>query len=82
MAARQRLRFFSAVAMALLVGWPALAGREYLLNFRFDASGERSRVTLARTMLQPRLDSQTLRVRPVDVALLADPAPYGCPPMD
>lgn len=76
------LRILSAMVIGLIAVWTAGGGRMYLLNFRFDAHDNHTRVNLARQFLQPGHVDGPAERRPLDVALLADPAPYGCPPMN
>ncbi len=62
-------RAIPAVLTALWVGW---LGYQYLGNFVADASRDNSRVQAA----------ATLAGQGSPVALLAEPAPYSCPPLD
>lgn len=57
--------------VVILIGTSAFGGARYLQNFRIDATHCGSRVQLAQLLAESS--------RPV--AVLAEPAPYGCPPL-
>jgi hypothetical protein len=59
----------AAVAMGL---WVCLCGFQYLANFVADASPDNSRILAARSLGRGN----------TPVALLAEPAPYSCPPLN
>jgi len=64
----------------LTVGWLVISGGAYLWNFRLDEVGVGSRIQLAKAVASAdrlREDENN----PI-VAMLSDPAPYNCPPMD
>ncbi|MCH7814694.1 MAG: hypothetical protein IID40_11815, partial [Planctomycetes bacterium] len=59
-------------AVAGVTFWVGLFGSRYLDNFVADAGGEASRMAAARVLAE---GDEAL-------ALLAEPAPYSCPPVD
>lgn len=65
------------VPAAFVVSWVALFGALYLGNFRTDSTARNSRMKLAESLTHPDGASVTGLV-----AVLADPAPYCCPPLD
>ncbi len=74
---RTRAWGFRMLPPLTLIIWTGLWGLFYLKNFRTDSTDNNSRLVLAR-------DIESGYYGPVDdftVALLAEPAPYSCPPL-
>ncbi len=69
------------VIAAMVVVWTAFCGGSYLWNFHADTTGNNSRVRLA-TNIAGQVDEATGKSDKLVIGVLADPAPYGCPPMD
>jgi hypothetical protein len=69
------------IAAALVVLWCAVHGGRYLRNFRADAGLDHSRLQLARRISEESDRAAALGTK-LEVALLREPAPYGCPPLD
>lgn len=67
-------------AVALVVIWTGLCGGAYLRNFQVDTTQAASRIALAQNV--GLLDASLPRDAGPTVALLAEPAPYGCPPLN
>lgn len=72
-----RLRFARTTLTAAVIAWTALCGFAYLRNFQIDTTAQASRLRARRTL--PPGDLQ--HGADVGVALIAEPAPYGCPPL-
>ena len=70
--AGQKRRVFAVVAGGIVVLWAGVFGELYHFGFRADASGENTRSRLARTMADME----------GPIYLMAEPAPYCCPPLD
>ncbi|MFQ5591982.1 MAG: ArnT family glycosyltransferase [Phycisphaerae bacterium] len=58
-----------------------LYGGAYLWNFRTDTTGNNSRIRAAQRIAR-LAEAAARNGKRLVVALKADPAPYGCPPMD
>ncbi|MHC4698619.1 MAG: ArnT family glycosyltransferase [Planctomycetota bacterium] len=71
----------NAVAAALVVMWTAFCGGAYLRNFQMDTTGNNSRTRLAAAIARSA-DATEGEGDTLLIGVLADPAPYGCPPMD
>ena len=67
-------------AVALVVIWTGLCGGAYLRNFQVDTTQAASRIALAQNIRL--LKASPSRDAGPTVALLAEPAPYGCPPLN
>ncbi len=65
-----------ALACLALAALTALSGAKYLQNFRSDAANDTARAVMGR-----RVNTMTASGA-FSVAVPADPAPYGCPPMN
>lgn len=67
-----------------VAGWVALLGGLYLWNFHVDSTDDNSRTREAATLaalLQPSTSGPA--ALPVErIELVAEPAPYGCPPLN
>jgi len=66
------------VPVTLVVGWVGLGGGLYLWNFHVDSTDRNSRRREADVLAQLRRADAGA---PRRIALLAEPAPYGCPPL-
>ena len=67
-------RAITLLATVAVVAWGAYCGGVYISNFQTDCSADNSRTALAEQLSKAS--------EGFGVAVLADPAPYGCPPMD
>ncbi len=67
-----RLTVRLVVIFTLVIGWTAVGAGRYLYGFAVDAAGRGSRARQAEWIA---------RQPGVPIAVLADPAPYGCPPL-
>jgi hypothetical protein len=80
-------RAVDCMAATLVVIWTGFCGAEYLCNFRIDTTTHNSRLRIAeeacersdgdRTGNSPKEPGQPLS----GVIVLAEPAPYSCPPL-
>jgi len=61
----------------LLLVWTGYFGLSYLRDFQKDSSGEGTRMVMAREIR----DGQYGPKQQLEFALLAEPAPYSCPPL-
>jgi hypothetical protein len=66
---------------AVVALWTAFHGGLYLTNFHIDTTMENWRTASAQFVGPFQIVPETGRLR-VRVAVLADPAPYGCPPLN
>jgi hypothetical protein len=77
----RRIGVVKPVAALLVILWTGACGGSYLRGFKVDTSDDNSRTKLAQ-----RLSGMTRAAQgqgeDYAVAVLADPAPYGCPPMN
>jgi len=73
----QRFRPVRLSLTAVVIAWMALCGFAYLRNFQIDTTPQASRLRAVRAVATGarQLDSA------IDVALIAEPAPYCCPPL-
>lgn len=71
-------RILNAVFAICIILCPGVRGEMYLHNFRADTTSAGSRLALA-AMIQEELRSSA---GPLRIALIAEPAPYSCPPLD
>ena len=71
------LRWACPIALCVFVG---LFGAAYLRNFLIDATSDNSRTRAARR-IERCFDQADGSETAATIAVLADPAPYGCPPL-
>ena len=69
------------VSASLVILWVASCGWLYLANFRVDTTLDNWRTYTAKILHGFGLDPDTNR-SVAKIAVLADPAPYGCPPVN
>ncbi len=69
------------VSASVVILWVASYGWLYLANFRVDTTLDNWRTHSAKALQAFGLDPETNRSM-AKIAVLADPAPYGCPPVN
>jgi len=72
---------FSGIVSAMLVLCTALYGGAYLCNISADAGDDNSRLRLAGSVARHENEAAN-EGKKLLIGVLADPAPYGCPPVD
>lgn len=75
-----KYKVIGVVATCLVVGWVGVAAERYLWNFRADASAINTRTRLA-TVIQKVYEADGSKTQ-CPLGVLAEPAPYCCPPMN
>jgi hypothetical protein len=71
------------IPATFVIIWVAFFGATYLRNFHLDGAHEGTRARLAGALAYPCEDRDTLTDRcSLAIAVLAEPAPYNCPPVD
>jgi hypothetical protein len=77
---RQGRTPLSVAVAAILVLGTAVRGGAYLWNFHLDAGARGSRLELARRIMA-RYEQPPMG-KTLEIAVLREPAPYSCPPID
>lgn len=74
-------RFLRLALPAFVIAWLAAFGGGYLRNFHADTTDHASRLVLAERIRTSTENAVESGAEPL-VAVFAEPAPYGCPPLN